>query len=366
MASAEKGDQDPNQTAPDLQEQTRRMINIQLSTPPGTKFCYNNQNFSLLGAVLEAASGQSYTDLLQQLVFTPLDMQNSSAKPEGLSNFAGGYGQFFGFPFPRDQHYFPGGVSAGYILSSAEDLMHYVTMLMDGGQYQGRVILSPEAHRMLWTPRSEIGSPYAMGWFSMDVAGEKLIQHGGEIESYAAGISMLPDRKTAIIFLGNQNSAFQALMGYQDFEYRLLNLVSQKNIRTEDTIERLEMRLTQEMEKIIILVMRILFPLDLSVILLRFIFLKKTAARVYKKSAFWVFLWAGMDIIIPAVILTLIFASKPLLDLYLVDLIQFFPDITFWFFLSASLGLMRGLMKIILLARHKKTAVLPAYNRPHL
>jgi len=354
-----EGDEDPNQTAPSLQEQARRMKSMRLSTPPGAKFCYSNQNFSLLGAVLEAASGQSYDDLLQQLVFTPLNMQNSSAGPQNLPNFAKGFGQFFGFPFPREQHSHPGGVPAGYILSSAEDLTHYVTMLMDGGVYQGQRILTPEAHQLLWAPRSEIDSPYAMGWFSWNVAGEKLIEHGGEIESYAAGISMLPDRKTAVIFLGNQNSLIQTLMGYQDFDYKLLSLVSQKDLRTSETQDRLDMGLTQELESTLILAMRILFTLDLLVILLRFIFLEKTSAWVHKKPAFLKLLWAGADIVIPAAVILLILNPRPILGIERVDLIQFLPDLTFWFSLSAIMGLARGIAKVILLLQNKNR-IIPA------
>jgi CubicO group peptidase (beta-lactamase class C family) len=51
----------------------------QLSFPPGTKYAYSNLSYWLLGAVIEAVSGQSYRDYLRQHVVAPL-----GAAPEEL------------------------------------------------------------------------------------------------------------------------------------------------------------------------------------------------------------------------------------------------------------------------------------------
>jgi CubicO group peptidase (beta-lactamase class C family) len=347
------GDSDPNQTAPSLQEQVKRFSTIQLSAAPGKKYCYNNQNYTLLGAVVEKVSGQSYGDYLQHAILTPLQMGKSGTNPDQLPELAKGYGQFFGFAFPREQHQFMGGLSAGYILSSVEDMTHYALMLMNGGDYQGQRLVAPETVKTLWSPRADINSEYGMGWHILEVQGEKVITHGGAIESYDAGISMLPDRKTAVIFLSNQNSFYQAYMGYPDFDYKLLNLVSQKDIRTQTTNERLELGLTETNKDILILVMSLLFVLDMILIVIRFLFLGKTSQWAQKKPKLITFLWAAADIIIPAIIFVLFFGSKTFLDIYPEDLIQFFPDLTFWFLLSSTLGLIRGLSKIFLLARAK-------------
>jgi len=52
-----------------------------LAFPPGSKTEYSNGGYFLLGAVIEAASGESYGDYLQSKVFKPLGMTHSSLAP---------------------------------------------------------------------------------------------------------------------------------------------------------------------------------------------------------------------------------------------------------------------------------------------
>src|SRR3712207_5348160 len=44
----------------------------QLRFSPGTKYAYSNISYWLLGAVIEAVSGQSYRDYMRQHMFEPL------------------------------------------------------------------------------------------------------------------------------------------------------------------------------------------------------------------------------------------------------------------------------------------------------
>ncbi|MBW0006818.1 MAG: beta-lactamase family protein [Sphingomonas sp.] len=54
-----------------------------LAFAPGSRTEYSNGGYFLLGAVIEATSGQSYGDYLQSHVFRPLDMTHSSLTPDG-------------------------------------------------------------------------------------------------------------------------------------------------------------------------------------------------------------------------------------------------------------------------------------------
>ena len=60
---------------------------------PGTRFEYSNYGFVLLGALIEAVSGQSYYDYVRQNVFRPAGMTSTDSLPESVDvpNRAAGY-----------------------------------------------------------------------------------------------------------------------------------------------------------------------------------------------------------------------------------------------------------------------------------
>lgn len=80
--------QDPNFDQETLSDRSRvwspmELINTGLShppvfTPPGSQFDYSNTNFVLLGVIIEQVTGQPLAQVLQQRIFTPLGLKNTS------------------------------------------------------------------------------------------------------------------------------------------------------------------------------------------------------------------------------------------------------------------------------------------------
>lgn len=62
---------------------------------PGTSQLYSNTAYLILGAIIEAVSGQSYFDYIQDNIFTPAEMKNSGffEMDDSISNLAIGYGR---------------------------------------------------------------------------------------------------------------------------------------------------------------------------------------------------------------------------------------------------------------------------------
>jgi CubicO group peptidase (beta-lactamase class C family) len=102
---------------------------------------YSNLNFVLLGAIVEAASGQPYADYVADRVFGPLGMTSSSVRgalPPGPTGFR----YLFGIPVPFEEPW-PGGVAAaGYHVSTADDLARFAAVLASGGAVGGLDIVS--------------------------------------------------------------------------------------------------------------------------------------------------------------------------------------------------------------------------------
>lgn len=58
-----------------------RMLDLiagyELALPPGTRYIYSNFGYYLLGAIIEAVSGQTYTELLQERICRPAGMSDT-------------------------------------------------------------------------------------------------------------------------------------------------------------------------------------------------------------------------------------------------------------------------------------------------
>ena len=66
---------------------------MDLDFPPGEKFSYSNSAYFLLGVLIEKISGKSYEQMLQDNIFTPLNMKDSGFDHHDtiLKNRATGY-----------------------------------------------------------------------------------------------------------------------------------------------------------------------------------------------------------------------------------------------------------------------------------
>ncbi len=156
--------------------------------PAGAGFEYSNANYITLGMVVQAVSGTSYEAYVQEYIFKPLEMNNSftsqvEAQQHGMST---GDRQWFGFPIPADDLPYPRGlVPAGYLISSAEDLAHYIIAQMNAGQYKDVSIISLQAIVTLHAPAVPVAPDgyhrqpsgyYGMGWYVMEMNNIPVLQ----------------------------------------------------------------------------------------------------------------------------------------------------------------------------------------------
>ena len=190
-----------------IEEAVKNLKDVKPVQQPGSSYHYFNPNYTVLGLLVEAASGQSYADYLQQHIFAPLDMPNSftSAVPARQAGLAQGYGQAFGFPIHRHQPHLAYDLPAGFIISTAEDMAHYLVAQINAGQYSSSQVLSPTGIEAMHQPPMGIDSSYAMGWESGNIDGVRTIEHSGALETFYARAILLPEQKIGLAVLINQN-----------------------------------------------------------------------------------------------------------------------------------------------------------------
>jgi CubicO group peptidase (beta-lactamase class C family) len=206
---------------PDATEhQARSLSTLRLTRPVGNKFQYSNTNYNVLGLIVEVASGESYSDYIQQHIFDPLEMHHSYASKAAAQqdNLAMGYRYWFGHPLPAPNLSIPAGsLPSGELISSAEDMAHYLIAHLNGGRYNDRQILSEVGIAELirgvaeWKEMGILVGHYGMGWVSQEVGRARIISHSGTVPDFGASMALVPEQKKGIILLCNANHAMMKL-----------------------------------------------------------------------------------------------------------------------------------------------------------
>jgi uncharacterized protein YbbC (DUF1343 family)/CubicO group peptidase (beta-lactamase class C family) len=131
--------------------------------PPGTRFVYSDINFETLGELVRRVSGQPLDAYCAQHIFKPLGMKDTRFKPPAslrnriapTQHQHGTTGKILWGEVHDPTSYAMGGV-AGHagLFSTADDLHIFAQMLLNGGSYRGRRVLSPLSVEIMTTPQT--------------------------------------------------------------------------------------------------------------------------------------------------------------------------------------------------------------------
>ena len=191
----------------------RSFAGTDLLAAPGQLFEYSNANYVILGAIIEAVSGKTFEDFIEQDLFAPLGMSNSygSVTRARQHDLATGYRYWFGQPvaFEGAIPHSKGLAPAGYLVSSVEDLGKYLISILQGLNPDGtETFLSDSIMRELVRPqfREDGEDGYAIGWSVRQAHGVKFVSHAGAVESFHAFAAMVPDEGWGFAMLVNADS----------------------------------------------------------------------------------------------------------------------------------------------------------------
>jgi CubicO group peptidase (beta-lactamase class C family) len=137
---------------PRINERIRLAAGAPLAYRPGTALLYSNFGFNLLGDIIRRVSGQPFWQFVQSRIFEPIGMRDSSYLFPAELRERRVYRQP-GMPGTQPVPGFHGGVDsseydaldlgAGGAASTALDMAVFMQMLLNGGIYNGKRVLSP-------------------------------------------------------------------------------------------------------------------------------------------------------------------------------------------------------------------------------
>ncbi len=200
-----------------LEKTVRQLSSVELTAPVGQTYQYSTVNYAVLGLIVQTVAGRSYENYVQKEILDPLQMRGSftSAAAAEHHGLATGYHYWFGRPRAADLPYNRGLVPAGYLISNAEDMSHYLVAQMNNGRYRSASVLSPEGVDELHRPAvqtPETGTSYGMGWFVGPINGIPAIHHQGETFNFHANAVLVPRSRTGVIVLINAENSIDLFL----------------------------------------------------------------------------------------------------------------------------------------------------------
>ncbi len=178
-----------------------------LLSEPGKTFHYSTQGYTLVGCVIEGASGAKYVDFMRQNVFTPAGMEHTVVDNRfAIIPYRTRFyqktdsGTVENADFLDSSYKIPGG---GW-LSSAEDMAHFeVAILHDK-------LIKRTTRDLMWTPlKPSDGSKdgYGLGWGNSDEDGIATVSHTGGQQGTATAFTIAPAQRDGVVVLTNMEGA---------------------------------------------------------------------------------------------------------------------------------------------------------------
>lgn len=197
-------------TALTVGDHVRALSNVELAHAPGTVHEYASPNYLVLGAIIEAVTGQTYATYVHQSVFLPLSMRGSFTDQTmaTANSMARGHRYIFGYPvaatLPEESDRLP----TAALISNAQDLAHFLIAQLGQGQYAGQRVLSPAAVELMHRGGARAdGFSYAFGWRDGTLAGVRAVHHGGILPHFRGKMVMLPELGWGVVVLTNASSS---------------------------------------------------------------------------------------------------------------------------------------------------------------
>jgi CubicO group peptidase (beta-lactamase class C family) len=191
-----------------------RLPNLPQMFPCGALFSYSNAAFTLLGRLIEVATGSTYNAAMQSLLFGPLGLDDTLLERDAVlaRPYSDGHAVVpingrdavavqTPLSLPRSND------PAGGIWATTRDALRYARLHLGAGALSGPAsIVRPESLGQMQTVALPVpGLPISMGrnWFIQEVGGLRAIMHGADTAGQHTEFVMVPEQQFAFILCCN-------------------------------------------------------------------------------------------------------------------------------------------------------------------
>lgn len=208
-------------------------------TPLGEHLSYNNAGYNLAGRILESVTGKVFSDLIKEMIFTPLGMGDTYILPWDMmtKRFASGHTPTESGVEVADP-WFIGRSSgpAGGIITSVKDMIKYIKFQLG----EGDGLISKKSLDALHSPRVVFAPDHsiALTFWIDDTRSARTMGHGGGTVGQISLLTIVPEHDYGMILVTNSAAG-------RIFNPKVTNLAMKQYLGL-DTPEPTIMDLTEE------------------------------------------------------------------------------------------------------------------------
>ncbi len=202
---------------------------------------YQNLMFLTAGVLIERVSGKSWEGFTRENIMDKLGMERSNFSVQALQadeNASLPYAWADSSLIKMDYRDINAIGPAGSINSSVVEMAEWVKMQLNNGKYGEEELLGEAYINRMHTPQMAMGggmdsevfhNSYGLGWFINSYRGHKRVDHGGNIDGFSAGVTMLPMDNLGVVILTNlngnrslgiiRNTLFDRLLGLKEIDW---------------------------------------------------------------------------------------------------------------------------------------------------
>ena len=194
---------------------------------------YSNLMFIAAGEVIKAVSGLSWDQYLKEKIFRPLGMNRTVTSTSVLPNMANvaqphkpeGTNRHEVIPFVNWDNM----GAAGGILSSVSDMLKWIQLQINGGEFENQYIFSSTLQAQTWrmhnsypiSPQAKEQFPtrhfngYGLGWNVFDYGGRFVATHSGGYDGMYSRVVIVPEERLGVVILTNSMKGNHNAIMYQ-------------------------------------------------------------------------------------------------------------------------------------------------------
>ena len=188
---------------------------------PGDLWTYCNAGFNLIGIAIERLLGMTYEQAMANLVFAPLDLDNSFYFAHEAICYPVSVGHLQVKP-GSDEHriarryYLPRVNNPdGGIISNVEDVLTFAAFHLGDGTVNGKRLLSMEALAEMQRPHVKAvgwSDAWGLGWHVIHAGPDTLVGHDGSTIGFQSLLTLAPAKRLAIVCLTNSSRGSAATL----------------------------------------------------------------------------------------------------------------------------------------------------------
>ncbi|MGZ5494561.1 MAG: serine hydrolase [Thermoanaerobaculia bacterium] len=238
------------------------LISLLSTSKPGKEgFRYDNLGYVVASLIIERVTGRPWQKVLDELVFTPLGMNHTTAymseairspcaSPYTMNRSA----ELELLTYVKNDRMMH---AAGGIVTTPADLIRWLEANINEGRIGGRQVIPAAAFREIQRKQVDAAvtrvrfkaNGYGFGWYQAEYDGDKLLFHQGGFPGWLSNFSFMPEKRIGVAIVTNSDGPSVALNEIATYVYDRLLRETDAGRSSAELLAKLKASVQQQRER---------------------------------------------------------------------------------------------------------------------